>query len=130
VATEAELNARAIEMRRNPTEPEKRLWRRLSNSQLAGLKFRRQHVVHKAQAIIDFFCPALGLAVEVDGDTHDPSADANSDARLAPLGLTTFRVSNIDVMQNLDGVLEAILAKASSLPPRWSSRTAPPQPLP
>ena len=113
-------------MRRNPTEPEKRLWRRLSNSQLAGLKFRRQHIVHEAQAIVDFFCPALGLAVEVDGDTHDPSADARRDARLARLGFTTFRVSNLDVMQNMDGVLEAILAKALSLPPRWSSRTAPP----
>ena len=130
MATEAELHTSAIEMRRNPTEPEIRLWRRLSNSQLAGLKFRRQHVVHEAQAIIDFFCPALGLAVEVDGDTHDPSADAKRDARLAHLGFTTFRVSNIDVMQNMDGVLEAILATALALPPRWSSRTASPQPLP
>ena len=130
MATEAELHKRAIELRRNPTEPEKRLWRHLSNSQLGGIKFRRQHVVHEAQAIVDFFCPAMGLAVEIDGDTHDLSADAKRDARLARLDFTTFRVSNGDVMQNMDGVLEAILAKALSLPPRWSSRTAPPQPLP
>ena len=72
----------------------------------------------------------MGLAVEIDGDTHDPSEDAKRDAQLAHLGFTTFRVSNGDVMQNMDGVLEAILAKALSLPPRWSSRTAPPQPRP
>jgi very-short-patch-repair endonuclease len=40
MATEAELLRRAHEMRRNPTEPEKRLWRSLSNGQLNGFKFR------------------------------------------------------------------------------------------
>ncbi|MEG3123180.1 endonuclease domain-containing protein [Sphingomonas sp. GB1N7] len=130
MATEAELLKRAIEMRRNPTEPEKRLWRGLSNSQLGGYKFRRQHVVYEAQAIADFFCPALGLAVEVDGDTHDLPADTTRDRRMAGLGFSTIRVTNADVMQNINGVLEAILARALSLPQRWSVRTAPPQPLP
>src|SRR4051812_40039897 len=104
VETEAELLKRAREMRRNPTEPEKRLWRTLSNDQLGGYKFRRQHVVFEAQAIIDFFCPAIGLAIEVDGDTHDLEKDARRDRRLKQLDFTTMRFSNADVMTNVEGV--------------------------
>ena len=129
MATEAELLKRAHEMRRNPTEPEVRLWRALSNSQLNDLKFRRQHVVFEAQAILDFFCPGIGLGVEVDGDTHDGPDDAKRDARLRTLGFTMIRFGNTDVISNLAGVAEAIAATASRLPDRWQ-RTAPPQPLP
>ncbi|WP_404371796.1 endonuclease domain-containing protein [Sphingomonas sp. MMS24-J45] len=129
MATEAELLKRAHEMRRNPTEPEKRLWRALSNSQLDGLKFRRQHVVFEAQAILDFFCPAIGLGIEVDGDTHDLPYDARRDARLAALGFRIIRFGNSDVISNLAGVAEVISTTASSLPNRWQ-RTSPPQPLP
>jgi very-short-patch-repair endonuclease len=49
------LHRRAAEMRRNPTEPERRLWRHLSASQLDGLKFRRQAVI--GASIADFYCP-------------------------------------------------------------------------
>src|SRR5690348_13578813 len=65
----AELQKRARSMRTDPTEPEKRLWRSLSNSQLGGYKFRRQAVIDRY--IVDFLCPAQKLIVEVDGDTHD-----------------------------------------------------------
>jgi very-short-patch-repair endonuclease len=130
VATEAELLKRANEMRRNPTEPEKRLWRALSNSQLGGLKFRRQHAVAEAKAIIDFFCPAIGLAVEVDGDTHDGEYDAYRDRRLSALGFRVIRFSNLDVMTNVEGVAETILAAAAQRHQRWPGGTAPPQPLP
>ncbi len=51
----AQLQHRAREMRTNPTEPEKRLWRHLSNSQLGDLKFRRQQVI--GHYIADFVCP-------------------------------------------------------------------------
>ena len=71
MASEIELARRAREMRLNPTEPEKRLWRHLSNSKLENYKFRRQHVVLAANAIADFFCPSIGLAIEVDGDELD-----------------------------------------------------------
>eukprot|EP01035_Chromulina_nebulosa_P048884 gene48884-biopygen34200 len=110
---EAELLKRANEMRRNPTEPEKRLWRTLSNRQLGGLKFRRQHVVVEAKAIVDFFCPAIALAVEVDGDTHDGPHDVYRDHRLSVLGVRVIRFSNLDVMANVEGVAETILAAAA-----------------
>lgn len=96
----------ARNMRRNPTEPEKRLWRILSNSQLDGFKFRRQAVI--GQHIADFLCPAAKLVVEVDGDTHEPEGDRGRDAALAGYGLRVLHIGNGDVMTNIEGVAEAI----------------------
>ena len=100
------LHERAREMRRNPTEPEKRLWRNLSNGQLDGLKFRRQEVI--GRYIADFMCPARALIVEVDGDTHDDAKDRLRDDVLAQFGFLVLRVTNPDVMSNAEGVLTAI----------------------
>lgn len=101
-----ELHARAREMRNNPTEPEKRLWRALSRQQI-GAKFRRQSVI--PPYIVDFLCPALKLIIEVDGDTHDELSDARRDAHLTSLGHRIIRVSNGDVMTNVPGILEFVL---------------------
>ena len=100
------LHQRAREMRRNPTEPEKRLWRNLSNGQLEGLKFRRQEVI--GRYIADFMCPARSLIVEVDGDTHDEAKDRLRDDLLGQFGFLVVRVTNLDVMSNAEGVLTAI----------------------
>ncbi len=100
------LHARAREMRRNPTEPEKRLWRHLSASQIDGMKFRRQEVV--GPYIADFMCPMRALIVEVDGDTHVDGGDHERDDALAALGFRVLRVTNADVMHNVEGVIEAI----------------------
>jgi len=103
-----ELKQRARDMRNNPAEPEKRLWRRLSNSQLGGLKFRRQEVI--GRTIVDFFCPTAKLIVEVDGETHaDVERDRRRDAYLAGFGFTVLHVTNQDVMRNIDGVLTFVL---------------------
>ena len=104
----AELHRRAREMRNNPTEPEKRLWRNLSGSRLGGFKFRRQEVI--GRAIVDFFCPFSKLCVEVDGDTHaDPARDRRRDAYLNRFGYAVLHFTNLDVMGNMDGVLQVIL---------------------
>jgi very-short-patch-repair endonuclease len=114
-----ELGSRARAMRRQPTEPEKRLWRHLSNSQLGGFKFRRQAVT--GRYIADFLCAQKALIVEVDGWTHDDAAaDARRDRALALLGFTVLRVGNGDVMGNMDGVLTTILDKLQQLPDRWN----------
>jgi len=105
-ATVEELQNRARQMRNNPTEPEKRLWRRLSNGQLHGFKFRRQQVV--GWHIADFVCSTVKLIVEVDGDTHEAAKDQVRDAALADRGYSTVHVTNPDVMNNMDGVLQAI----------------------
>ena len=114
----AELHRRAAEMRRNPTEPEKRLWRYLSNSQIEGIKFRRQDVI--GYYIADFACPSAKLIVEVDGDTHDETKDRVRDDKLAEFGFRVVRVTNADVMHNIEGVLthisEALRAAAKPHP--------------
>ena len=110
------LGDRAKEMRNAPTEPKKRLWRQLSNSQ-TGFKFRRQAVI--AWYIADFLCPAKAPIVEVDGETHHQQADKKRDVFLAEQGYRTIHFTNADVMTNIDGVLEVITSTAASLPDRW-----------
>ncbi len=121
-----ELHRRAAEMRRNPTEPEKRLWRHLSNSQLDGAKFRRQSVI--GWFIADFLCPQKALVVEVDGDTHDEAKDRLRDDILARRGFRVLRVTNDDVMTNMDGVLTLISGAIAVAPDRRDSPHPNPSP--
>ena len=107
-------------MRRAPTEPERRLWQALRAGQ-TGLKFRRQAAVE--QRILDFLCPAKGLAIEIDGITHDARVDERRDAALLrDHGLTTLRFTNEEVMGNLEGVLTRIVEVAEGLADRWPGR--------
>ena len=119
------LHERARDMRRNPTEPEKRLWRNLSNGQLDGLKFRRQEVI--GRYIADFMCPSRALIVEVDGDTHDEAKDRLRDDVLAEFGFLVLRVTNYEVMSNAEGVLTAIGLAAAG---RTSRHNPHPNPSP
>jgi len=126
VVTEAELQKRARELRNNPTEWEIRVWRQLSNSQLAHHKFRRQAVIFPY--ICDFFCPAKGLIVEVDGDSHDAPYDARRDAYLADKGFETVRVTNLDVRDSIEGVVELIASALERRPDRWAGPHPNPSP--
>jgi very-short-patch-repair endonuclease len=122
MTSETELLVRAVEMRRNPTEWEKRLWREMSGTKL-GYKFRRQHVI--APYIADFFCPSKGLIVEIDGDTHDPTIDAVRDDFIAGKGFQTLRFSNVDIRDNMEGVLLTIMAALQARADRWSGMPHP-----
>ncbi len=114
---------RAARMRREPTEAEKRLWRYLSGTKLDGLKFRRQAII--GNRIVDFFCPAKGLIIEIDGDTHDRERDEALDRRLdEQYGYRTLRLTNADVLDNMDGVLRHIEDMARHSPDRWSTPTS------
>ena len=109
---------RAAAMRRAPTEAEKRLWRYLSGAKLGGLKFRRQATI--GNRIADFFCPAKGLIIEIDGNTHDRERDAALDHQMAAqYGYRTIRVTNEDVLGNMDGVLQHIEDVTCRTPDRW-----------
>jgi very-short-patch-repair endonuclease len=115
------LLQRAAEMRRNPAEPERRMWMELRDSRFFGFKFRRQVVM--GWRIVDFFCPAKGLVVEIDGDTHEVERDLASDVRLRRgSGFDVVRFTNPDVMQNLDGVLIALKIALERRPERWLKR--------
>jgi very-short-patch-repair endonuclease len=73
-----------------------------------GAKFRRQHAIDRYVA--DFYCPKVGLVVELDGPIHDSQAvaDAQRQAYIESLGLRVLRFTNNDVLHNLPKVLETI----------------------
>ena len=114
---------RARKLRNAPTPFEVILWNQLKKAQLGGHKFRRQHVTD--HAIVDFFCPAKGLIVEVDGDTHDAARDAVRDRRHLALGYATMRFTNAEVGKNIDGVLTTLSAQLDALPDRWGEDQLP-----
>jgi very-short-patch-repair endonuclease len=92
------------------TPEESYLWNFLQRRQLLGRKFRRQHSV--GPYILDFYCPAEKLAVELGGSTHDHEAAQDYDARrsafLKELGIRTLRFQNSELRKNIEGVLIAI----------------------
>src|SRR4030088_3160169 len=102
--------ARARRLRRDSTDVEMRLWQKLRNRQL-GMDFRRQHPA--GNFYLDFYAPALRLAVELDGGQHAEQMDADQRRTrwLEDRGVTVLRFWNSDVSQNLPGVLETIAAK-------------------
>jgi len=95
------------------TGAEKRLWSVLRNRRLLGQKFRRQHDV--GAWVIDFACPAIRLAIEVDGESHrdaeQPQWDAMKTEFLHLSGWRVLRVTNDDVYQSLS-VVEARIVEA------------------
>ena len=113
------LRSRAAEMRHTPTEPERRLWQLLRNSQLGGLKFRRQAVI--GPYIVDFCCPRRKLVVEVDGESHvgRGHVDAARTGHLKTLGYRIMRVTNDDVLSDVDSVGIAILEAARVFQSSW-----------
>ncbi len=100
-------NPQARRLRRDATDAERLLWQRLRSRQLAGAKFRRQATV--GLYIVDFLCVEAKLVVEADGGQHSPERDEVRTAWLESRGLRLARFWNHDILQNVDGVLEAIL---------------------
>jgi very-short-patch-repair endonuclease len=106
--------ARARRLRRDSTDVEMKLWQKLRNRQL-GADFRRQHPA--GSFILDFYCPALRLAIELDGGQHaeESTRDKRRDAWLRQRGVTVLRFWNSDVTENFTGVLETIAGKIAEL---------------
>jgi very-short-patch-repair endonuclease len=113
-------------LRNNPTPAESLLWQRLRSRQFHGLKFRRQQGV--GNFVVDFFCYQLLLAMEVDGDTHgSPQARAHDKTRddfIRSYGITMIRITNDDVLRNIDGVMTYLEQR---LPPLLISKSVPPK---
>jgi very-short-patch-repair endonuclease len=107
----------ARRLRRDSTIVERRLWYRLRNGQIDGHSFRRQHPA--GPYVLDFYCPRLRLAIELDGGQHNFAAeisrDQHRDAWLAERGVVVLRFWNSDVIENMTGVLEKIAMTASEM---------------
>lgn len=97
-------------MRQRQTAPEAKLWQALRNGKVAGFKFRRQHPI--GRFIVDFYCDAARLVVEIDGDSHaGDEAEVRDAARTAWLveqGYRVARFTNEDVNKRLEAVIEAM----------------------
>ncbi len=100
----------ARKLRREQTDVERKLWSRLRNRQVDGFKFNRQ--VPKGRFIVDFCCSEAQLVIELDGDQHAFGDNAKRDAvrtrYLKESGYRVLRFWNIEVRENIDGVLETI----------------------
>ncbi len=108
----------AQKMRNQPTEAEALLWNVLSGKNLAGYKFRRQHII--GSYIADFICLKRNLIIEVDGSIHqlpeNKSTDKERTAWLEEQGFRVVRFQNKEVLHQFDYVQEKIL-KELEVPP-------------
>ena len=121
------LKARAL--RRDMTLPEGILWQAL-RKRPSGLKFRRQHPI--GRCIVDFYCPAARLVIEVDGLSPDmggnPAKDQRRDMWLREQGMRIVRFAARDVMRDLQAVVDAILIEIRrELPLHHATHGSPPQ---
>jgi len=99
---------RRQELRKNQTEAEKVLWQKLRGRKLNGLKFHRQYSV--GPYILDFFCPQIRLAIELDGDQHKNAVeyDKERDTLIGKADIKTLRFWNNEIFNDMEKVLEKI----------------------
>jgi len=87
---------------------------------MMGYDFDRQRPIDKY--IADFYCKDLMLAIEIDGETHigKKEYDMKRQKKLERLGVSILRFDDLDVRQNLDGVVKKIT--------NWIENNAPESP--
>lgn len=94
------------------------LWLKLKGKGLEGYKFRRQYSVNNF--VVDFYCPKLRLAIEIDGDSHFVEGadvtDKERQAIIESFGISFLRFTNKEIYENLDGILKQIMEYIKSDP--------------
>ena len=104
-------------LRKNITLAEKIIWLNIRRRQLESERFLRQFSVEFY--ILDFYCPKLKLAIEIDGDTHLTEEELEYDKQrqnhLESLGIIFLRFRNESVFNNADNVIEKIKMKILEL---------------
>ena len=102
------LTPLAQELRKNMTREERKLW----YDYLSQYPYRFRRQVSFGNYILDFYCAAAKLAVELDGSQHyeddNFEKDAERTAFLEGYGLTIIRIPNNEVSRNFRGVCEYI----------------------
>jgi very-short-patch-repair endonuclease len=117
------LKQPARRLRGDMTDAEQRLWSRLRRKQIGGVQFYRQKPI--GSFIVDFYGPAAGLVIEIDGSQHleegQRQKDRRRDALLNELGLQVLRFDDRQVLLELDAVMEvifrAVMRRARANPP-------------
>lgn len=110
------LTGIAKQLRKRSTDAEGKLWQRLRDRQLEGLKFRRQQPM--GPYVLDFVCYERGIAIEIDGGQHtmQKGKDEERDNRLKGQGFMVLRYWNNEVLTNIEGALEDIRKHCLSHP--------------
>ena len=97
-------------LRKSETPAERMLWKKLRGKQLDGYRFRQQHGF--GPYVLDFYCPALRLCIELDGGIHDEEVTRQKDEDrtdfLRQNRIQVVRFKNEEVEQNIDNVLDRI----------------------
>lgn len=110
VYNKKEYQARRRALRRSMPTAEIIRWAKLKNKQMQGKRFLRQYSVD--QYVLDFYCPELKLAIEIDGDSHFmPGAQEQDKTRqehIEAFGIRFLRFTNEDVCKNADGVCQTV----------------------
>ena len=121
------LLARCRQLRQECTDAERLLWGLLRGRQVDGAKFRRQH--QYGPCILDFYCAEHRLAIEVDGGQHFSEAGSAEDAArtryLGDRGIRVLRFDNRQVLQETEGVVEAIWQALAGSSPAAAPRRKP-----
>ena len=106
----ATLQAPARLLRKNMTAAEQVLWQRVRRKQIGGVQFYWQKPLFSH--IVDFYCPAAKLVVELDGSQHfeqeHQSKDRLRDEALVRLGLQVLRFDNWQILLETEAVLAVI----------------------
>jgi len=100
----------AKQLRLNMTEAEKVLWEELRKNKLEGYKFRRQHPIQNY--IADFYCHALQLVIEIDGENHLTKEQIKIDIERTEIlnsnSIDVIRYTNQEVLEDLEKVIQEI----------------------
>jgi very-short-patch-repair endonuclease len=113
------LKQRRRELRRNQSNAERALWAKVRNKQFLGMKFFRQYSI--GPYILDFYCPTVKLAVELDGGQHNQSNNREHDTArsdyLKAQGIDVMRFWNNEVLLDVQSVLSKLALKVTPLHP-------------
>ena len=105
-----ELKTLRRRLRNDPTPAESALWKHLKGNRLDDTHWRRQFSV--ANYILDFYCPAIKLCIELDGHEHytmqGDTADYDRTDFLNSKGIKVIRFENREIWENIERVLEYI----------------------
>jgi very-short-patch-repair endonuclease len=115
--TRKAIVAAGRDLRRRETTSERLLWNELRNRKLLGRKFRRQARI--GHFVVDFYCAAESLVIEIDGGIHarQPVEDRDRQQTLEAMGLRVLRVTAQACEQDRGGILAQIRGALNSLTP-------------
>ncbi len=105
---------KARRLRNNMTKEEMVLWQKLKGKQICNSRFRRQHPI--GPYIVDFYCHAAKLVIELDGKIHlnSKESDKKRTDELKSFKLEVIRFSNNEVETNIDEVIKQITSKVKN----------------